>query len=138
MLELHCCSSENLSYCFVKKKTYATSNLKEVFACSSCQYNIIIIKHSERALPNKNNKHKSPSSLNSSLKLEVARLSNWSRLMDIVPIRFWKFQRSFTKLVNNIEFEASKHKSKDNFDFQFRHFHSCARMTSCDVKFISS
>ena len=58
--------------------------------------------------------------------------------MGIVPIWLGKLQRTFTKLVNNIELETSKHESEDNFDFQFRNFHSCARMTSCDAKALHS
>ena len=54
--------------------------------------------------------------------------------MDIIHIRLRKLQWTFTKLVNNVELETSKHEGEDNFDFQFRNFHSGARMTSCDAE----
>jgi hypothetical protein len=87
------------------------------------------------------NKYRVPPSLNSSLKLEIARIPKWPGLMNIIPIWLGKLQRTFTKLVNNVEFETSKYESENDLDFQFRNFHSCTRMTSCDdenVRFISS
>ena len=54
--------------------------------------------------------------------------------MDIIPIWFGKLQRTFTEFVNYVELETSKHEGENNFDFQFRNFHSYARMTSYDAE----
>ena len=56
--------------------------------------------------------------------------------MDIISIWFGKLQRTFTELVNNVELETSKHESENSFDFQFRNFHSCARMTPYDAEIL--
>jgi len=54
--------------------------------------------------------------------------------MNIIPVRLGKLRQRFTKLVNKIELEAGKYESDNDLDFQFRNFHPCARMTSCEAE----
>ena len=63
-------------------------------------------------------------SLNSSLKLEVARFSKRHHFNCTISIWLGKLQRTFTKLVNSVILETSKHESENHLEFQFRNSRS--------------